>query len=544
MSPPSHMTIELGEKDVRDDLPKIINGMSQMRTEALRDRKLTDEQKDEYLHMAYRLASGMQAITDGTMIKRMQVVAERLNKNPTLLQYDPMQDEHWKKNELEFAESLDDLLITLVRDDFHNVDAKHHVLQAVKYLGTEDSPSTERERVYDTILPFNTPSFETKESMFKKIFGRFFGNEYKLDNLEGLVLNVDATKDGFSPELIDLARERGYTTLRLKVTDKESERMKKYEAEIMEKSQIVDSESVRSTNEKAIKIADQLIKYTKLISYPLLGALPKRLQDKLDDILPEFDKRTAFASSCWAEVGLSLIGSVGLATVQGSGIYVLTGIPTLLDGIMRGMDGVDKDGNYDHSVSSVFLKPIFYPVEKILGGGRKPERNMTIEMPVRKIKSAEQLPNPVDYYDGIAKLKVPEDVEQNLAWHTKNHHNYGKAFLSYVRKNTGEKPGEIQVLENVSKENQSVSYNHELIIDGLRKNCSLYCFNGGRRYLVTAIGNNNGTGGFVEKTGLILASAEDAGTKLRKIGEKTGMRYVHLREYRNGKVLSDMEASS
>src|SRR3989338_11521055 len=101
--PSSTMTIELEEKDVRNDLPDVVNAMSKIRAETIKDRKLTDEQKDEYLHMSYRLASGIQAVADEPMTKRMQVVADRLNKNPTLLRYDPMQDGYWRKQERSFG---------------------------------------------------------------------------------------------------------------------------------------------------------------------------------------------------------------------------------------------------------------------------------------------------------------------------------------------------------------------------------------------------------------------------------------------------------
>src|SRR3989338_4886656 len=224
--PPSTMNVELEDKDVRKDLSEIVNAMSKMRAETIKDRKLRDEQKDEYLHMSYRLASGIKAVAEEPMIKKMQIVAERLNKNPDILKYEPMQDGFWRKKEGRFTDALDDLLFSIVSDDFHSVDAKHDVLQAVKYLGVEDASKKEREEVYDTILPFHGPVLlGTRESLVKKIFGRLFGNQYKISNLDELALHIDATGNGFTDEFIQMARDRGYTTLRVDISEKDFKRL-------------------------------------------------------------------------------------------------------------------------------------------------------------------------------------------------------------------------------------------------------------------------------------------------------------------------------
>ena len=468
--PSSTMTIELEEKDVRNDLPDVVNAMSKIRAETIKDRKLTDEQKDEYLHMSYRLASGIQAVADEPMTKRMQVVADRLNKNPTLLRYDPMQDGYWRKQEGRFAEALDDLLIATVRDDFHSVDAKHHVLQAVKYLGVEDTPLKEREEIYDTILPFHGPvPLETKENLLKKLSGRLIGNQYKLSNLEGLALNIDATSDGFTDEFLAMARDRGYTTLRVEMTDKDFERVKSQ----LKDMQVVDSKDI-SQNQRLINFTNGVVRYTKPISYLFLGALPRSLQDRLDNTLSTFSKRSAFTASCWTQAGGSIGGAMVLAISQGIGWYLLCGIPPLVDGIVRGIMGLsdNENGNYDHSVSSAFLKPVFYPLEKHLN--EKARKTVTVELPVRKIEASQQVPNPIAFYDTIGKMEVPEEAERNLVWDNENHHQFGKSFMAYVKEHSGTQPRGIEIATLINKPNQAVVYNHELSVDGYRKYSSLF----------------------------------------------------------------------
>jgi hypothetical protein len=536
--PPTTMTIELEEKDVRNDLPEVVNSMSKMRAETIKDRKLTDQQKDEYLHMSYRLASGIQAVADEPMTKRMQVVADRLNKNPTLLRYDPMQDGYWRKQEGRFAEALDDLLIATVRDDFHSVDAKHHVLQAVKYLGVEDAQSKEREKVYDTILPFHGPvPLETREGILKKIFGRLLGNQYKLSNLEGLALNIDATSDGFTDEFLAMARDRGYTTLRVEMTDKDFEKVKAQ----LKDMQVIGQKDIPK-NQRLINFANGFVRYTKPVSYLFLGALPQSLQNRLDRTLPNFSKGSAFTASCWIQIGSSVVGAILLAVAQQNGWYILGGIPTLVDGIARGLIGSDTNLDsywyYDKSAGSVFLKPVFYPLEKHLN--EKPRKTVTIEVPVRKIEASQQVPNPIAFYDAIGKMEVPEDVERNLVWDNENHHQFGKSFMAYVKEHAGTQPQGIEIATSINKPNQAVVYNHELPVDGYRKYSSLFCFNG-RRYLVTAVEPNRGTNNFVENASTILADNSDNHKKLERLGKELDARYVHLREYRSGQVASDME---
>ena len=531
--PPSTMTIELEEKDVRNDLPDVVNAMSKMRAETIKDRKVTDGQKDEYLHMSYRLASGIQAIADEPMTKRMQIVADRLNKNPTLLRYDPMQDGYWRKQEGRFAEALDDLLIATVRDDFHSVDAKHHVLQAVKYLGIEDTSSKEREKVYDTILPFHGPvPLETKENLLKKLFGRLLGNQYKLSNLEGLALNIDATSDGFRDEFMQMARDRGYTTLRVEMTDKDFEKVKAQ----LKDMQVVGSDNIRP-NQKIVDATNSFVRYTKPLSYPILGALPRSLQERLEKTLPTFSAEYAYITSNCTEFVAAALGAIGTCIYTESEYLFLAAIPFFADAITRETMGWPNH-DYDHPVGSAFLKPFLYPLEKHFK--EKAKKKVTVELPVRKIEASQQVPNPIAFYDAVGKMEVPEEAERNLVWDNENHHQFGKSFMAYVKEHSGTQPQGIEIATSINKPNQAVVYNHELPVDGYRKYSSLFCFNG-RRYLLTAVEPNRGTNNFVENASTILADGSDNQKKLERLGKELDARYVHLREYRSGQVASDME---
>jgi hypothetical protein len=549
--PPSHMTIELEEKDVRKDMSKIIRDMSKIRNEALKNKKLDDEQKDEYLHLTYRLASTMQAVADENMIQKMQTLTDRLSKNSILSKYDPIQDKYWQNKEKKFIQNLDDLLISIVRDDFHTIDAKHHVLQAIKYIGVEDSEFKKREEVYNSILPFQKAFEPEKENILKKFLGLIFGKQYKVETLDGLVLNVNAVKQGFSPGLIDIARQRGYTNLKVDITRQEWERIESK----LPNARIVNSKPryIRKKRQKLNNIIDKVIKYTKPISYPFLGALPQSLQERLDKKYKSFNEKNAFLSSFITEVILGGLGLSSLIISMGTGnpnYFLSIGIPSFLffiDGAARGGTGYGEDkfwGRrfYDHSVGSIFLKPFFYPLERHFDKKSENKKIITIETSVRNLKPSVPVQSPSDYYETIARLDIPEDIKENLQWSPQNHNSFGKRFIDYVNKNIGQKP-EIKINSNTDKESQSVSYCHELNIDGFRKNCSLYCFSNAR-YMVTTISKNNEkTPGNSENIRKILASERGLDKKARKIGKQTNARYVNLKKYQEGEVVGDIEAS-
>ena len=85
---------------------------------------------------------------------------------------------------------------------------------------------------------------------------------------------------------------------------------------------------------------------------------------------------------------------------------------------MYGLIGSD----YENSVGSIFFKPFFYPLERFLD--KRGEDILTVKIPVREIKASKYIPNPTGHYDKIAKLNVPEDIEESLIWKINNHHSF------------------------------------------------------------------------------------------------------------------------
>ena len=96
----------------------------------------------------------------------------------------------------------------------------------------------------------------------------------------------------------------------------------------------------------------------------------------------------------------------------------------------------------------------------------------------------------------------------------------------------------------MDRENQVISYNHELLVDGFKKDSSLFCFNKGKRYLVTAIRPDNGEDNFREVASKILSYDIDNPEKLNKLGRGIDAKYIHLKEYKDGKIVNDLEGAT
>ena len=221
--PPSHITLELEDKDIREDISKIIEAMSKMRAEATKDKGITKKQADEYLHLTYRLASGIRAIADKTLFEKMQAIAGAMERNSALLSYDPRQDGYWQKKEKRFVRTLDELLINISGENFQTLDAKHHLLQAVKFLGAAEMPFEEKARVYETITPFGAAPLPS-EGLLRRILGSIVGSRYEVERIDDLTLR----SDGDVRDLAFLVREAsglGYERVRMKMPPKDFEKL-------------------------------------------------------------------------------------------------------------------------------------------------------------------------------------------------------------------------------------------------------------------------------------------------------------------------------
>ncbi len=150
---PKEIVIELEEEDVRKDLTSIIESMSSIRFEAINNKALSDERKEEYLHLTFRLASVMKSLATETMVNNLQFIATAMDNHEPLLFYDPVQDGYWQSTAPQFVAALERAVIHIMGDRCTSLDYKHHIAQAVKYLGAQSEEGARKDNIIGSISP-------------------------------------------------------------------------------------------------------------------------------------------------------------------------------------------------------------------------------------------------------------------------------------------------------------------------------------------------------------------------------------------------------
>ncbi len=267
------LTIELKEQDLRNDLDAVMKAMSAIRKENLRKEKITPETKDEYLHLTYRLASLIERLSDKAMLSNMKTVADHVNKNPALLSYDYSQEEFWQEVEPEFSTSLDSIAIALRGDSFSDIREKHHVLNAIKFLGSADGTPEEKFETYEKILPFmDNSAIKDKDKVLKK----------QLGSIKGITIKDDTITAKNTKNLEALLKQAGYMGFKgVRVPMK----MDEYEKLGLTGRLIEKCAEPNKFNYQ--KLWRGVVKYTKPLSYAVIGSLPYKQRMRVADYLTE-----------------------------------------------------------------------------------------------------------------------------------------------------------------------------------------------------------------------------------------------------------------
>lgn len=539
--PPSSMIIELEDKDVERDLTKILGAMALIRAEAVQNRQLDDGQRDEYLHLTYRLASGMKALADEKTVNKMQLVAERLSENPQLQNYDPFQEDYWDRKEPDFTGTLDELLIGVMKDSFDSIDKKHHVLQAVKYLGVENS-SEKRKEVYDTILPFYG-ALELKQGFGRSILARLFGETHKVERVDDLTLQVNTFPEDLEG-LIEFTQDLGYKELRLNIPKDSLGELK----EEYPKAQVVGKAGkARSNSNRTRRTAAKAFKYFCPLTVPLSGALPDSIREKVHDYLrPELSwldgdinkgsEGTLDLAEFLLSAGLQIAAGFSSSYFVGGRVSVGLGLYFVAEGIAR-LVYASKTDDFPGTLAG---KLLLSPLEIMLRKNNSKKELVNVSIPTNTTQIPQNIQSPHEYYQQIAELNVPPKISRNLQWSSRNHNGFGKKFFEYVNGEIG-KP-ELPIKRLFDRENNFVAYHHEAEIDYFTKHSSLFCYNG-KTYQVTSIAYDRDND-FLRKAGKILGSKQEIGEKLTQLAGKTGSKYLHVKEYKKEKLTQDMEVTA
>lgn len=220
---PDKIDLEVEDRDIEEDVVKIMGSMHSIRNEFKEHPANPEEKLKEYGYLAYRLASGIEALTteeDG-LAEHLKYVTQELISDQRLMQYDPVQDGFWSKENLDFIKTLDRVFVAIAEDKTDNLEKKHHVVQAVKYLIGDKSLtfSPYYGGLKTGSLPFTTKSFYMDKRVnlrFERIDGRtiYFNpnmvSYLKPNNLQRFIENLSQLKtvvSGFGYERIVFHRD-------------------------------------------------------------------------------------------------------------------------------------------------------------------------------------------------------------------------------------------------------------------------------------------------------------------------------------------------
>jgi hypothetical protein len=541
--PPKTLDLVLEDTDVRKDMSVIMESMAKIRAEAIQDIEIPSAKKDEYLHLAYRLASGLKATLDDSRRQKLNVVASKLDKNPTLLAYDPAQDGHWKKTECDFINTLDELLISFEGDSFASLDDKHHLLQAIKYLAAGDSIE-ERQKIYDTILPFQggvAPN--SNSSKLKNVFKSVFGRSISTQKVNSLTLKVE---DGFEflNELTLEARALGYSRLRFEVPEEKFDNFKRENPSFNVLGTILQAEP--KCNESLRKTIRNIFQYTRPFSNYILGSFNNgQIGDFLKYIFPEKNENSRgniAIPSVIVSLGVNIIGGASLvylgfrpeihslATVS-SGLYL---IAEALGRLIYTWVLDDLPPTLLAKLSTVTTNIIRPTKNSYSGKNFESELNIATPIQVKRVTN-----HALDYLQNIAATSIPQDIEQNIVWSESNHHDFGNKYRDYMLK-TASLP--LGINTSLDRTNQALVYCSSEKIDSYVKDNYLICF-AGKRYVLTSVSNKEID---IASSKLLegLRDSKDDRAFLENFSKANPVKYMHLRKFESSGVTSDYEFTS
>ena len=532
---PKVVVLELEDKDVEGDVISVLNSMETIRREELVSNRIGDNKKNEYLHLAVRLASGIEALADEKTLGKMDFVVKQLDRNPALMAYDYLQDGFWRESEPEFTRSLDQLLIGLKQDSFSGLEDKHHLLNALKYLGSKDEELKKRLEIYDTILPFNTPSMERNRKLFLASLEKYG----KIDVKNG-GLKVREAKD--LDKLLNAAGFFGFSDVDVVLSPAELNTIeKKYNPIALEDQSEVKGELENSKFAKAFgKI--------KFLTYPILGNASGYVQRTLENKLGKknFDGEDASPVSCLTNVVGSILylgyGAFYAITSENPVPFFST-VSALSAGVMFTQEMVRTtiaDSMQKRVLGNLTGKILFSPLDLglYLKYGRldKNEKNL-FGINLTNLRSPED-----HSYNGkkvghnyhvrleeLAQKQLPDKVEDNLTWSLENHHTQGKRFKRRLY-NAGKIDG-FQSKRHLDRELGALTLYDVLNAGPYQKTSAIVCFKG-KRYVMTYVtGKKENDFNAVSN---LLSTDKKMNEKISELSSLTDAEYLHLTEYANG----------
>ena len=537
--------------DEQKALVNLVNEMTKIRLGGINRREVSGSLKDKYLSLTQSLAARLKAVTYEPIQRRMGEVGKVINKSDDFLYYDPLQRGYWIDRNKDFVHNLDEILISLVGDEFVTVDSAHHFLQAIKYLTVEKALPQDKEKVYDTVLPFQPALPVAKANNFvSKLVAPIFGEKCNVENVDKLTLKIDGSLDNLDT-IVKQVGDLGYLGVFIQVHENAVTGI----AERFPGTFVAPRVKIEKSQEKKrfAKLVGGVIKYTTPISYPIIGGLPIKLRERVNNVAADggynFDAEKQCLSNGLTEgISGAVLAIVGMATANPvlgfSGAYLLAQtlgrVGYLIKNDKAGVSASDSWKGSPHA------KLACMPLEVMVNeaglktyGGRD---NQVLFIPItHDVANPETVVNTTRFYESLMEVNIPADVETNLVWNPGNHNEYGKRFAEYLSHLPGKAP--IELKPEIDRQNQFIVYRNSASIGEYKKDVSLYFFNG-YRYIMTTIVPDKNKKDIAKILDAVLLDKATEGSYVKKseaIFNMTEATYIRLKRFEGGKQVNDYE---
>jgi hypothetical protein len=348
---PKEMQIEIDDNDVEKTYIDIIKSMNYIRNETIKNNKITNIDKEEYLHLTQRLASCLEEFIDEKTIDKMQKLVEQIDKKEELINYDFNQNKFWKKVNPNFVNTIDSIFNDMFKSDESQIqkqktniniptidcekeEIQYNVFQAIKYIGACDEEKNIKNSIYNTILPHQEP-IKITEKTSKEIKDFFANKKYKIVQKDNLVGKINKSfneieKNNDLNTIMNDAKEMGYSYLDLSIPKEEFLKFVDSNNELdiiaLDKEEYIFSE-----NSKKLK---DFVKKTRYLSMPIIEAISKNLRDRFNCYIgTDLDKYL----NDDVKKNNALLISTSMETIFYFGCAVGTGVvgsPHMTDGLL------------------------------------------------------------------------------------------------------------------------------------------------------------------------------------------------------------------
>ena len=497
---------------IQRNLIEIIKDMAMIRDRAISEKSYTNVEKRDYIHLTNRLASGIEAIANTFMKEKIQDLQEIMTENKQFLKYDPIKKDYWEARDVDnFSQSLDDLVVMVLRENFQTMQDNYHILQAVKCMMVSKKSARKQKKFYEKhIRPFQGGKLP-KSNLFKRFLGFFAGKNHKVKELDDLTLEIRGEVKDID-KVMNIAKKAGYAYVRMKVNENK-----------LTYTQRQNMERIRDAEVTGKKFYQKLIKYTAPISYPLLGSCPNKVQRELYKKL-DFNEDAATISSFVIEIAGSAVGGIVTSIITGS-FWGLLFLAPFVEGCVRAFVWNEENAG----IGSILFQPYFLHY--------KPEegKKIIIEKSLYQMTTASQresMFDPTEFYQRVIELDIPTEIEELEG------KDFTYKFLPYVKENI-EIPGEINRL--VSTENDAAIYDHSAAAHGYEMYSALFCYPG-ERYVISMINKESLKANFFTKLEKIMSQDSGPRKKIEDIQREIKPLYSRLALFENKEKTHDYEA--